>query len=287
MLKKFLHGLAFGAGFGIAFAAVVVAIWIFILPRVIETRFGESEVIANTPPILKPNDKYLGSFGAYSGGFSSNRSGVLAEGPGEIIGEALANNKAAVGLKLRLALNGKVMSQWGTVDSNGQYIIRVPYGEYRIDGFELDNHNVNSVLANKIDHPQNAHSSDEFVVSADATGRGLRLRFVDPVALNMKKKKFSVSEDVIIDWVPYPGASEYYVQVHEKMDPHGYDFGKSLFKWSERPIITGTSINLRERSAEVKKGHFYVVEIHAQKGGSNVLSQTPRRYEGFDFEIVE
>ena len=287
MLKKFLHGLAFGAGFGIAFAAIVAAIWVYILPNMIETKFNRSESVARTPPALKSENKFLGSYGAYSGGFSSNRSGVLAEGPGEIIGEATVNGKAATGLKLRLALNGEVMSQWGTTGSNGEYVVKVPYGEYRIDGFELDMDNVNSVLANKIDHPQNAHSSEKFIVSADTPGRALRLRFVDPVVMNMKKNKFSVSEDVIIDWLPYPDTGEYSVQIYEKTDPHGYDFSKRLFKWSERPIVSGTSINLRERSVEVKKGHFYVVEIYAQKGSSNVISRTPQRYTGFDFEVVE
>jgi hypothetical protein len=43
MLKKFIHGLIFGAGFGIAFVAIwIIGIW-YLLPSIMETKFKEPE----------------------------------------------------------------------------------------------------------------------------------------------------------------------------------------------------------------------------------------------------
>jgi hypothetical protein len=43
LLKKFLHGLVFGSGFGVAFVAIwIVGIW-YVIPRVMETKFNEPE----------------------------------------------------------------------------------------------------------------------------------------------------------------------------------------------------------------------------------------------------
>ncbi|MPY75635.1 MAG: hypothetical protein GEU87_15400 [Alphaproteobacteria bacterium] len=42
MLKKFLHGIAFGAGFGIALVAVWVGATFFLLPRLVESEFASS-----------------------------------------------------------------------------------------------------------------------------------------------------------------------------------------------------------------------------------------------------
>jgi hypothetical protein len=43
MLKKFLHGVAFGAGFGIALVAVWIGTTFFLLPSYVETNFGSSD----------------------------------------------------------------------------------------------------------------------------------------------------------------------------------------------------------------------------------------------------
>lgn len=285
MLKKFLHGLAFGAGFGIAFVAIVVVLWIFFVSVMVEKKFERSISIAVPPDISRPN-KFLGSTNMYSGDFWNKKEGVLTGGPGEIVGEATASGEPAVKLKLRLALNGSVMSQWATTDSNGKYTIKVPYGEYRIDGFELDRSSANSVLVNKIDHPQNAHSSSKFRVSEDAAGQGLGFRFIDPIVKNIPKNRFSLSEDIVIGWLAYPGASQYTVQVLEKSDPS--EFGnEALFEWSDRPTVSDTSINLKEHNVALKAGHYYVLELDALDDSKGIISKTAFTFQGFDFEVVE
>lgn len=286
MFNKFLQGLAIGAGFGIAFTIVAVTSFYFIVPAILKSNFSEPEVIVSVPP-LEPPKRFLGSSGIYTGGFTDNKKGVLPLGPGRIVGGATANDKPVAGLKVRLALNGSVMSQWGITDKNGKYEISVPYGKYRIDGYELDMNSANSALPNKIDHPQIAHSSSDFEVSEDSVGYGLNLKFTDPIIKDISKKRFSMSEDVVIRWQPYSGASQYSVQLYDKSDPHEYYDNKTLFGWSERPTVTDTFIKLKEYKVDLKPGHYYAVEIEARDDHRRVISRTARTHSDFDFEVIK
>ena len=114
------------------------------------------------------------------------------------------------------------MSHWATSEQEGTYIVKVPYGEYQIDGFELDINSANSILAGKLNHPQDAHSSEKFQVSEESKGRGLIFRFIEPIEKKLLKNKYSINEDIILNWHPYPGATEYKIQIYEKADPHRY-----------------------------------------------------------------
>lgn len=294
MFKKFLNGIVFGAGFGIAFIAVVVIYFQFFFQPMMERKFdtsneviGKSNKVIGKPPAIKDQQRFLGSPAIHSVGFMGNKGSVLSGGPGKIIGKALLNNSPVSGLKLRLALNGSVMSQWATTDAEGQYTVSVPYGKYKIDGFELDTTTADSVLAGKIDHPQNAHSSGTFEVQKDSHGRGLTFRFVNPIKKNISKKKFSISESVVLNWTRYPGASQYSIQIYENSDPHAYIGQNAIFDWSKRPRISSTSFNLKEHGVEIKAGHFYVVEIDAEDDRMGIISQTARVYTGYDFEVVD
>lgn len=289
MLKKLLNGLIFGTGFGLAFVIIWIIAIYFVLPKVFESKF-ESGIVGNTKkeistaPSINTPTRFLGSPAIHSSGFTNE--GVLSKGPGEIIGNAVVNGELLVGLKLRLALNGTIMSQWATTDSNGQYIISVPYGKYIIDGFELDQSIANKVLPNKINHPQIPHSSRAFEVTANSKGRGLNFKFVDPIIKKFEKSKYSVAEDIILEWEQYPGASQYSIQIYEKSDPHSWS-NNTLFKWSDQPKLTKASIKLNNYDVNLKPGYFYVVEIDARNKGMAILSETARTHTGYDFEVVE
>ncbi len=286
MLKKFLNGIVFGAGFGIAFIAVVTIYYRYLFfPTIVKSIPVSNEVI-ETPPSIKEEKQYLGSHGIYSSGFLDNKGGVLSEGAGEIVGKAILNNKPVAGLKLRLALNGSVMSQWATSEQEGTYIVKVPYGEYQIDGFEFDTNSANAILAGKINHPQDAHSSEKFVVSEESKGQGLIFRFIDPIEKKILKNKYSINEDIVLDWHPYPGASEYKIQIYEKADPHAFS-NNTIFEWSKGPRVSGTSFALKDQNVKLKAGYFYSVEIEALDGRSGVISQSHRKHNGYDFEVIE
>ncbi len=286
MFKKFINGMVFGAGFAIAFIVVVVIYFQFFFQPTFENKIVNSKGVVTTPPRIKEPKRFLGSPEIYSGGFLDNRSGVLSGGSGEIVGHATLNNNPVSGLKLRLALNGSIMSQWATTDSEGTYSVRVPYGEYKIDGFEFDSNSANSILAGKIHHPQNAHSSAKFEVSKENKGRGLRFRFIDPIEKNIDKNKYSISDDIVINWAPYPEASQYSIQIYEKSDPHAYIGNNPLFDWSTRPRVSDTSFNLKEHGVKLKAGNFYVVEIDAHDERMGIISETHRMHSGYDFEIT-
>ena len=289
MVKKFLNGLVFGAGFGIAFLIVVVIYFQFFFQSMVESKvssFSSNEIIG-TPPKVSIKKEYLGSPGTYSGDFSIGNSTVLSSGLGTITGEAFSNKKPLSGLKIRLALNGSVKSQWATTDTEGKYIISVPYGEYRIDGFELDRDAANSVLAGKIMSPNYASSSGLFNVTANSTGRGLTFNFVDPVEKIISKIKYSVSEDIIINWSSHSGASNYQVQVFEKSDPYAYIGNNTVFDWRHRPTVLDTSFDLKKHGIKLKPNHYYSIEIKALDDKMRVLSESYQTHNGYDFEVTD
>jgi len=288
MFKKFIDGLVFGSGFGLAFIVIWIVAIYFLLPTIAENRIqtisSSPSTEVNIVPSIQPPGKYLGSTNISSSGFS--RGGVLASGPGEIIGRAEVNGKQIEGLKLRLALNGSVYSQWATTDSTGQYAIHVPYGDYVIDGYELDQSTADKYLANKIDHPQSPHSSSRFTVSASSSGRGLNFRFVDPIIKNFQSDKFKLDDEIILNWQEYPGAATYSVQITEKSDPYGWS-NTTLFEWSDKPELLEAHINLNDYDIKLKPGKFYIVEIGAKDKSNNRISESPSNLMGYDFEIIE
>ena len=144
MLKKFLNGLMFGTGFGIAFSVVVLLALTVIFPKFVGAPITYEKNVTTVPAAPKVA-RYLGSTGSYAGEFKND--GTLTGGPGAIVGKAFVDGKALAGLKLRLALNSSVMSQWATTDTQGEYRVPVPFGEYIVDGFELDHASANQVAS--------------------------------------------------------------------------------------------------------------------------------------------
>ncbi len=287
MFRKFLNGLFFGAGFGIALVIVVFIFFQFFFHPMMAHQAYEQNKTIGTPPSIQEPKKYLGSSGMYTGGFKDNQTGILTAGDGEIIGKATTNGEPVSGLQLRLALNGSVMSQWASTGENGEYVVKVPFGEYRVDGFELDTDSANKVLVGKINHPLSHNFSGKFWVTAGSKGRGPTLMFVDPIKKSISKGKYSVAEDIVLSWEPYPGASSYAVQIYEKPDPYSFKGRKRIFEWSEKPEVSATSYNLRGHGVELKAGYFYTFQIDALNDDGEMISETYDLYPGYDFEVTE
>lgn len=290
MLKRFLNGLIFGTGFAVAFFVILAAALYFVFPVMLRsgavfTSGPEEEVHA--PPGITHKKQFLGYAGSSWENFPTDVDRVLSSGPGQIVGVATVDDKPLEGLRLRLALNGSVMSQWATTGADGLYAIGVPYGEYRVDGYRLDSETADSVLAGKIDHPRTPHSGGTFDVAEGVPGDGLNFKFVDPVVLNMPKSRFSVGENVVIRWDPYPGAKEYEVQIDERADPNAYGSRDTVFPWSERPVVNEPVLNLSEYEVELKAGHYYSVQVEARAESWMPISRTADRFREYDFKVVE
>lgn len=285
MLRKFINGLLFGTGFAISFIIVIVVYFKFFFESMINSSIDKNEsIVSEVPEVPKIGKRYLGSPATYAGGFLDNKSGVLSSGSGKIKGIVTSNGKPTQGLKLRLALNGKVMSQWATTNNSGEYAISVPYGEYKIDGYELDSKSADEVLAGLIDSPVNPHSSVEFTVTKDKQGVGISFSFIDPVIKTTKQTSYKLNEPVIISWEPYNGAAHYSLQIYEKSNPHEYR-DKTLFAWSDRPEVDETSIDLRTYTKDLKSGYYYLYEIHALGSKGQLISESVRVHQGYDFKV--
>lgn len=255
-----------------------------------ETTFYKSTTSQNTvytPPEVTEKDHFFGTTGRSSGSFPRVRKDVLAEGNGRIVGRVTVDNEPVKGLKLRLLLNGSVMSQWGVSNSDGKYTIKVPFGKYRIDGYELDHLSASSILAGKTDNPDNPYSGDTILVDEKKNGLGLNLDYIDPLIISGPKGGASLSAPIIITWEPYPNAKSYKIQLIEQKKPRDYMNQKYLFEWSNLPIVADTSFNVAEHGIKLKKDHYYEVEISALNEYKRKISDTGINRGNTNFLVTE
>jgi hypothetical protein len=236
-------------------------------------------------PEIKP--RFLGSGGMFTGGFTSPGQ-VLAAGPGTIAGTVRVDDKPAAGLRVRLALNGSVMSQWSEVDSAGRYAVSVPYGNYRIDGYELDYNTTNAVLGGKTDSPRNNRyrDGDVFQVAEGRPGAGPELQYIDPLVKTGPKGPVSASQPVVLEWRPYPNAKSYRVQVTGRADEEDYTNQVQAFGWRDRPVVSGTSFDLARHGVKLKVGYVYTVDITALDAEGRTLVESSRTSRS-DFKVTE
>ena len=243
--------------------------------------------IVHTPPPIKNDERFLGTHGVTTGGFDYDRNSVLAAGPGKLIGRISASGKPVLGLRLRLALNGKVYSQWGTSGNDGRYEISVPYGKYRIDGYTLDSSSADAALPGKVDNPRNEHDSGVFTVAAGRDGRALDLDFLEPVKKLAPQGELSAAQPLILSWEPYPGASEYRIQLVEQAERSSPISQKHLFNWNRQPKTAATSINLSDHGIKLRKGYYYIYQVAALDGTGRELSNSPSAWRHPDFQAVD
>jgi hypothetical protein len=246
------------------------------------------KTVAMAPPIVEA-ERFLGSTGVMSGDFSpASRQSVLAAGPGKLVGGVTSSGKPLQGLRLRLALNGAVMSQWAESAADGRYEVAVPYGKYRVDGYELDSSAAHRVLSGKIEGPrENYHPQASVTVAEGKPGKGIEFAFVDPVRKKGPDGDVSLAQPVVLTWEPYPGASAYRIQMTEYKDPSDYAGYVQLFPWREQPVTQSTSFDLAEQKVALKKGYYYAVQIQALDASRRVLSETPRNFRKADFRVMD
>ena len=224
------------------------------------------------PPGLATTDQFLGVTAQWTNDFKSDRDTVL--GPGQFAGTITASGKPAKGLRLRLMLNGRVMSQWGESDGAGKYVITVPYGRFRIDGYELAKSSANEALPGKMESPLNTFSSPEIVISADHNGHALDLDFVDPVRKGGALGPISRTKPIVVAWEPYPGARSYRVKVASwtsdpSADPSDWFGPHEIF------TVSGTSFSPAEHGLALKTGFNYGLLVYALDDKNRIIGRTP------------
>lgn len=147
MFRKLFDGLLFGTGFSIAVIGVgYLAYGLFMPdpPGYRDRDLSASESTVSTAPEISRAEGFLDSTEVYSGDFSHDGR-ILAAGDGVLTGKASLNGNPVVGFKFRLLLNGSVKSQWTTTDQEGRYAVSLPYGDYRVDGYEFNSHSTNTL----------------------------------------------------------------------------------------------------------------------------------------------
>jgi hypothetical protein len=227
---------------------------------------GETFPRANivlTPPPIRNDERFLGTHGVTSGGFDYDRNSVLAEGPGKLIGRITASG------------------------NDGRYEISVPYGKYRIDGYTLDSSSADAALPGKVDNPRNEHDSGVFTVAAGRDGRALDLDFLEPVKKLAPQGEVSAAQPLILSWEPYPGASEYRIQLVEQAERGSPISQKHLFNWNSQPKTAATSINLSDHGIKLRKGYYYIYQVAALDGTGRELSNSPSAWRHPDFQAVD
>jgi len=246
------------------------------------------EQSVSQPPGIHEAERFYGTHGMYRGDFASERNKVLDAGAAALVGAITVDQKPVPGARLRLALNGSVMSQWGTTGLDGKYTISVPPGKYRIDGYQLDSSTVNKPLKGKIDSPRNPHWSEATMTVAEGkAGRGLTLDYVDPVRKIGPTGEVSKAGPVVISWEPYLNAASYRLQLVEQEDPRDYTNQKYLFDWQHLPTVSETSLDLSQHGISVKKGFHYSVQISALDANNRKLSESPSRSLAPDFVVID
>lgn len=242
--------------------------------------------VTTAPPLT---ERFYGTHAMMSGEFAqSSRNTVLAAGPGKIAGSVTSDGKPLAGLRLRLALNGAVMSQWATSGADGRYEVALPFGRYRVDGYELDSSTVHKILAGKTDGPlRPMHPREATEVAEGKAGIGLDLAYVNPVRKLGPSGEVRLDQPVVVTWEPYPGAAAYRLQLIEQKDPSDYESQRRIFEWRERPVVSGTRFELADHKVALRSGHHYAIEIEALDERRRPLAQSARAFDRMDFRVVE
>jgi hypothetical protein len=97
----------------------------------------------------------------------------------------------------------------------------------------------------------------------------------------------SATKPVIVSWDPYPGATQYRIQLIELPDRRSPMNQKRLFDWQAQPTTAATSINLSAQAAKLKKDHYYIFEVLALDNGGQLVARSATEWRNPDFQVVE
>lgn len=243
----------------------------------------DTPAIGSKPPVI--TNTFLGDSERYTGNYLRKKKGVLASGPGKIQGTVSIDGQPVKGVKLRLALPDYMMSRWTSSNKTGEYSVSVPYGQYKIHGFELDSESADNLLPGLIHSPLTPHSTGPFHISENKLGTGIHFNFIKPVTKYSKEKAFNLGDSVTIAWHPYEGASSYLVQVYEHSNPEELTNRRKLFTWSDQPDVEETTIDLSAYTDKLKSGNLYTYEIRARNQKRRQISRSTSSHDNYDFKI--
>jgi len=281
---------AFGGA--LAFAACLVAFFSYFSVHGTSMDFSErnSETVHGAPPILE-RKRFLGTQGAYNSEFNPlNSEKVLDRGPGEIVGSITAGGKPVAGVRIKLALNGSVMSQPAKTGSDGKYHVPVPYGAYRIDGYSLEGENLDDLLGGKTDNPKSKSAQLEprpIAVAEGKPGAGLDLDYIDTVRVTGPSGDVSKRKPIVVSWNAYPGAATYRIQLLESKGPGPMQSRRTVFGWRDRPEALGTSLDLTTSNTDLNVGSYYHVYVEALDQSMAVIATTGTDSMATEFHVVE
>lgn len=271
---------------GMAVVIVVVSTWLYMqfqsnMPTNISFGGGRERLVSKAPDFTETK-QYLGSQAVSFGENIDMENTVLATGDSILSGKASLKGRPLAGFKVRLRLNGKVASQWGTSDTDGVYRISVPAGRYTLTGFEVDREAANKVLAGMIMHPhQLGHFHETSNVVNATPGRAASsfdFEFTDPVVVLGPFGELPADGKVLITWRPYPNATSYRVQLTERMKMFQTGIVPQVFPWSSRPVVATNAFDISTTGAKLKADAQYQISVEALDVNGNVISQSADQF---------
>ncbi len=230
-------------------------------------------VVETAPVYAGVRVGFLGTTGmSFGSDFDWQTRQVLAEGAATIRGKVLADARPRAGVRLRLLLSG-IRSAWTTSDSQGFYVVRVPPGKYRYQGFELDHAVADSALSGMLQ--QNTHDLPVLPyveASPEKPGVGPEFAFVAAVtALSPLGRETLARNRVRLAWEPYPGAAEYEVSLMES-DERGRS-SRGLV--NQPPLRTSDTFLLVPDRVALSAGKVYSWSVTAFNARGDELSRSP------------
>lgn len=236
-----------------------------------------------TPNIIQKEEvkeRYLGSVGRTAGRFDWKNQKDLAPGEGKIKGHILKLGSPCPGIKIQILFNGNLASEFAASDENGEYIINVPYGDYRIDGWKIDHQTADKFVAGKILEPELHFISDNIAVSENSIAKGPSLNFIDPIKILKPLDMVPYTESVEIEWSKVDAAKSYRIQIVDRgANLRGTEY-KPLFQtYNDWPTTLNTTITTKEMGIALEPGHFYTLAVHALNENNRPISESPNRHE--------
>ncbi|MEP7157352.1 MAG: carboxypeptidase-like regulatory domain-containing protein [Betaproteobacteria bacterium] len=280
---------------GIAIVIVSGFVWMFSMANtgssVVFGGDGKRKVVASAA-YDGPEAVYLGTTNMSWGEKSSHNLPELATGEARIFGTTMADGKPLPGLRLRLALNSKAVSQWAVTDASGRYEISIPPGKYLVSGFEFDDQAANKLLPGKIMRPgclpiRCREDQLPFEATAARPGAGLNFEFIDPVELLSPSGEIAIGSELIARWKAFPGAARYRVSLQETPPRMMGGTSKPVFDWRARPEVAGESLDLIKVGLVPKAGQDYSISIEALDEKGAVLSESPSMKNLGRFRLVK
>jgi len=236
------------------------------------------------PVSLSSPRAYLGNTMLITGAMDPSRPSVaiVPRGPGRIEGRATLLGQPVANLKLRLALNSRLWSPWLSTDRDGYYSFDLPYGEYSIDGYQLDSNSADRLLPGAVDFPHVIQRVEPLKVDDSGPAQGFEFRYVYPVRVQWPVGSVTIDQARQVVWDPYPGAASYTLRVDRRDSaptPNG------LRKVWMVQNLAETSARLPPDALYLAPG-IYDIVVWAIDANGEAIATVPG-YRGVEFQIVE